>query len=92
MIKERIEYTNVVYNEASNKARGLRPYIIDDDGYLIAPLIKFRKEYRNPVTVFYLTVDESEKVDEWMSAGRNVVDKLNREKELVIELIKSKLL
>lgn len=89
MIKDKIEYTNVVYNEASNKARGLRPYVINEDGYLVALMIKYRKEFLKAVTVFYLTADEAEKIDEQMSIARSVVDKLQRKEALVMEIVKS---
>lgn len=84
-----MEYTNVVYNELSNKLKGLRPYIINDEGYLVALMIKHRKEFSKAVTVFYLTVDEAEKIDEQMMIARSVVDKLQKKEALVIELVKS---
>lgn len=84
-----MEYTNVVYNELSNKLKGLRPYIINHEGYLVALMIKHRKEFSKAVTVFYLTADESEKIDEQMSIARDVVDKLQKKEALVMELVKS---
>lgn len=89
MIKEKIEYTNVVYNEASNKAQGLRPYVINEDGYLVALMIKLRKEFPKAVTVFYLTADEAEKIDTYMASGRDYVEKSRQKETLVMELLQS---
>lgn len=86
---ERIVFTNVVYNNASAKAKGIMPYIINPDGYLVALVIKHRREFKNPITVYYLNGKEAETIDLEMARLRMLLTQLQRQQELALEIVKS---